>query len=139
MADRPGERPDTRELLAWTEKLAELVRVYGVSDTGVDWHQPGEAQTAPRREGAAAPARVTATAALSGTRVENMRRDEPAPVNLHRTENGSQNQTPIRGRASQSAFTAVSTVPASTARSAGTPSGTGTTASAGTTYAVWCG
>ena len=43
------------------------------------------------------------------------------------------------GAASQSALTAVSTVPASTARRGGTPSGTTATASAGTTYAVWCG
>jgi serine/threonine protein kinase len=101
VADRPGERPDTRELLAWTEKLAELVRAYGVSDTGVDWHHPGEAQTTPRRDGAAAPARVTATAALSATRVENpVGRDERAPVNLQRTESGANGQAPIRGRAS---------------------------------------
>ena len=40
---------------------------------------------------------------------------------------------------SQTAFTAVSTVPARTARSAGTSSGTTVTAAAGTTYAVWCG
>ena len=43
------------------------------------------------------------------------------------------------GAASQSALTAVSTVPASTARSAGTSSGTTVTSVAGTTYAVWCG
>jgi hypothetical protein len=45
-------------------------------------------------------------------------------------------RSPTRGAASQSALTAVSTVPARTARFAGTSSGTGTTASAGTTYAV---
>ena len=44
-----------------------------------------------------------------------------------------------RDAAAQSALTAVSTVPASTARPGGTPSGTTVTASAGTTYAVWCG
>ena len=38
-----------------------------------------------------------------------------------------------------SALTAVSTVPASTARDSGTSSGTTVTAPAGTTYAVWCG
>ena len=41
--------------------------------------------------------------------------------------------------ASQSALTAVSTVPASTARAGGTSSGTTVTAPAGTTYAVWWG
>ena len=55
----------------------------------------------------------------------------PPPTTLTRS--------PSRGGASHSAFTAVSTVPASTARSAGTPAGTSTTAPAGTTYAVWCG
>jgi hypothetical protein len=48
-------------------------------------------------------------------------------------------RSPIRGVASQRALTAVSTVPASTARAAGTPSGTTVTAVAGTTYRVWCG
>jgi hypothetical protein len=41
--------------------------------------------------------------------------------------------SPTRGSASQRAFTAVSTVPASTARSGGTSSGTTDTASTGTT------
>ena len=45
-------------------------------------------------------------------------------------------RSPTSGAASHSAFTAVSTVPARTARSAGTSSGTGTTAMAGTTYSV---
>jgi hypothetical protein len=49
----------------------------------------------------------------------------PAPTTLTRS--------PTSGAASHSAFTAVSTVPASTARAGGTPSGTGVTASAGTT------
>ena len=47
--------------------------------------------------------------------------------------------SPTRGAASQRALTAVSTVPASTARSGGTPSGTTATASTGTTNALWCG
>lgn len=48
-------------------------------------------------------------------------------------------RSPISGAASHRAFTAVSTVPASTARPAGTVSGTGVTALAGTTYRLWCG
>ena len=55
----------------------------------------------------------------------------PAPTTATRS--------PTSGAASHRALTAVSTVPASTARSAGTPSGTTTTASAGTTYLVWWG
>ena len=55
----------------------------------------------------------------------------PAPTTVTRS--------PSSGAASHSALTAVSTVPASTARAGGTSSGTTTTASAGTTYAVWCG
>ena len=43
-------------------------------------------------------------------------------------------RSPTSGAASHRAFTAVSTVPASTARPAGTVSGTGVTALAGTTY-----
>ena len=55
----------------------------------------------------------------------------PAPTTATRS--------PRSGRASHSALTAVSTVPASTARRGGTPSGTTVTAVAGTTYDVWCG
>ena len=55
----------------------------------------------------------------------------PAPTTATRS--------PTSGRASHIAFTAVSTVPASTAREAGTDDGTTVTAEAGTTYAVWCG
>ncbi len=49
----------------------------------------------------------------------------PAPTTVTRS--------PSSGAASHSALTAVSTVPASTARAGGTPSGTTTTALAGTT------
>ena len=49
----------------------------------------------------------------------------PAPTTVTRS--------PISGAASHSALTAVSTVPASTARAGGTSSGTTTTAAAGTT------
>ena len=55
----------------------------------------------------------------------------PAPTTATRS--------PTSGAASHNALTAVSTVPASTARDNGTPSGTTVTAPAGTTYAVWCG
>jgi serine/threonine protein kinase len=100
VADQPGQRPDTRELTAWTERLAELVRAYGVQDTGVDWNEPGEARTSPRRETTAASARVNATAAVSSTRVESPAgRTEQAPVNLRREES-PHGQSPIRGRAS---------------------------------------
>src|SRR3954447_25202143 len=55
----------------------------------------------------------------------------PAPTTATRS--------PTSGAASHRALTAVSTVPASTARAGGTSSGTTLTAPAGTTYAVWCG
>jgi hypothetical protein len=48
-------------------------------------------------------------------------------------------RSPTSGAASHSAFTAVSTVPARTARVAGTSSGTGVTDVAGTTKRVWWG
>jgi serine/threonine protein kinase len=80
VADRPGERPETRELTGWLETLAGLVRSYGVPDTGVDWHEPGEAQTSPRRASATvtATARVGAVATPSATRIE---RPPPAAAN----------------------------------------------------------
>jgi serine/threonine protein kinase len=100
VADQPGQRPDTRELVAWTQKLAELVRAYGVTDTGVDWNEPGEARTAPRRETTAASARVAAAPALSATRLDSpVQRGEQPPVNLRR-DGAPTGQNPIRGRAS---------------------------------------
>lgn len=109
VADRPGERPETRDLPGWLEKLAELVRAYGVPDTGVDWHEPGESRTAQRpaasaRVGAvaAAPAGQPATrmerpapAAAGMTRIERPAEPGTAPVSLRRDED-----SPIRGRAS---------------------------------------
>ncbi len=55
----------------------------------------------------------------------------PAPTTVIRS--------PTSGAASHNALTAVSKVPASTARAGGTSSGTTTTELAGTTYLVWCG
>jgi hypothetical protein len=113
VADRPSERPETRHLTGWLEKLAELVRAYGVPDTGVDWSEPGDARTASRP---AASARVGATAAMPATRIERpanaatagrgspTRAERPrepagtAPVSLRRDDPGS-GDAPIRGRA----------------------------------------
>jgi serine/threonine protein kinase len=120
VADRPSERPETRELTGWVEKLAELVRAYGVPDTGVDWYEPGEAQTSPRRAtaGVTATARVGAVASAPPTRLERPptaaangaggrpeRPREPtgtAPVNLSRDgdRGADQGSAPVRGRAS---------------------------------------
>ena len=123
VADFPGERPETRELTGWVEKLAELVRSYGVPDTGVDWHEPGEAQTSPRRASATvtASAKVGAVAAPSvppapsATRIERLPQaaasaERPretagtAPMNLDRdgdrAASAPTSGPPVRGRAS---------------------------------------
>ena len=76
-------------------------------------------RASPRRPGIRASSRATQQPTM------------PAPTTATRS--------PTSGAASHSALTAVSTVPASTARAGGTSSGTTVTASAGTTYAVWCG
>jgi serine/threonine protein kinase len=60
VADRPAERPTTMQLVGWVERLAEMVRNYGVPDTGADWHEPGEA----------APDRRAATQRPARTRME---------------------------------------------------------------------
>jgi len=105
------------------EKLAELVRSYGVPDTGVDWHEPGEAQTSPRRASATvtASAKVGAVAAPSvppapsATRIERLPQaaasaERPretagtAPMNLDRdgdrAASAPTSGPPVRGRAS---------------------------------------
>ena len=76
----------------------------------------------------------TSVTGRRGSRVSSRARQQPtvpAPTTATRS--------PTSGAASQSALTAVSTMPASTARGTGTSSGTTVTADAGTTYAVWCG
>src|SRR6478672_12615187 len=75
--------------------------------------------------------RVTSTPGIRASSRATQQPTIPAPTTATRS--------PSSGPASQSALTAVSTVPASTARRAGTPSGTTVTAVAGTTYAVWWG
>src|SRR3954447_6589090 len=74
---------------------------------------------------------VTSTPGKRASRRATQQPTIPAPTTATRS--------PTSGGASHNAFTAVSTVPASTARAGGTPSGTTVTAPAGTTYAVWCG
>src|SRR5215218_5923004 len=74
---------------------------------------------------------VTSTPGMRASRRATQHPTIPAPTTATRS--------PTSGGASQSALTAVSTVPASTARAGGTSSGTTVTAPAGTTYAVWCG
>ena len=71
--------------------------------------------------------RSTSTPGIRASSRATQQPTMPAPTTVTRS--------PTSGGASHSALTAVSTVPASTARRAGTSSGTGTTASAGTTYA----
>ena len=74
---------------------------------------------------------VTSTAGNRASRRATQQPTIPAPTTATRS--------PISGAASHKALTAVSTVPASTARAGGTSSGTTVTAPAGTTYAVWWG
>ena len=74
---------------------------------------------------------VTRTPGNRASRRATQQPTIPAPTTATRS--------PTSGAASHRALTAVSTVPASTARAGGTSSGTTVTAPAGTTYAVWCG
>src|SRR5215207_3591644 len=96
----------------------------------------GRAKPAPSAAATAARDGSTSTSVTStaGNRASSRATQQPtipAPTTATRS--------PTIGAASHSALTAVSTVPASTARPGGTSSGTTVTAPAGTTYAVWCG
>src|SRR5258706_9650354 len=73
LADRPGDRPDTRELPAWLTGLADLVRRAGLPDVGCDWHEPDGTETG-RAVGRARPS-VTGTETDAYQRIERLERE----------------------------------------------------------------
>jgi Protein kinase domain len=73
LADRPADRPDTRELAGWVTKLGELARRYGAADVGVDWREPEQSEAA-RVIGRARPA-VTGTETDAYQRIERLERE----------------------------------------------------------------
>ncbi len=78
VADRPGDRPSTLELPAWVDRLAELVRLAGVPDIGVDWHASAPAESQ----------RIVARATVAGTETgafQRIERLERELVELHGT------------------------------------------------------
>jgi serine/threonine protein kinase len=72
LADRPAERPVTRNLPDWVDRLAELVRRSGIPDVGVDWGEP-ETQRVVGRAKPRPPVAGTETAAFQ--RIENLERE----------------------------------------------------------------
>jgi hypothetical protein len=72
LADRPVDRPDTRELLGWVERLADLVRHSGIPDAGIDWGEP-ETQRVVGRAKARPPVAGTETDAFQ--RIEKLERE----------------------------------------------------------------
>ncbi|MEV0133628.1 hypothetical protein AB0H83_34840 [Dactylosporangium sp. NPDC050688] len=73
LADRPSERPDTRELPGWLAHLAELVRRSGLPDVGCDWVEPDSSETS-RAIGRARPS-VTGTETDAYQRIERLERE----------------------------------------------------------------
>ncbi|MEV4518121.1 hypothetical protein AB0K00_55340 [Dactylosporangium sp. NPDC049525] len=73
LADRPSERPDTRELSAWLTHLADLVRRSGLPDVGCDWVEPESSETS-RAIGRARPS-VTGTETDAYQRIERLERE----------------------------------------------------------------
>ncbi|MDT5035163.1 MAG: eukaryotic-like serine/threonine-protein kinase, partial [Micromonosporaceae bacterium] len=72
LADRPGDRPVTRDLTGWVEQLAELVRRSGTPDVGVDWGET-EASRVVGRARARPPVAGTETEAFQ--RIERLERE----------------------------------------------------------------
>jgi serine/threonine protein kinase len=70
LAERPADRPDTRELTAWVDRLAMLVRAVGMPEQGVDWSEP---ETAPSTSAARAVGRASV---VSGTETDAFKRIE---------------------------------------------------------------
>jgi len=73
LADRPSDRPDTRELPQWLAGLADLVRRSGIPDVGVDWREPEQHESA-RIIGRARPA-VSGTETEAYQRIERLERE----------------------------------------------------------------
>jgi hypothetical protein len=73
LADRPSERPDTRELPRWVATLADLVRHARLEDVGVEWREPEASETG-RVVGRARPA-VTGTETDAYQRIERLERE----------------------------------------------------------------
>jgi serine/threonine protein kinase len=68
LAERPGDRPDTRELTAWVDRLAALVRAAGLPEHGVDWSEPDSAPST------AAARAVGRASVVSGTETDAFKR-----------------------------------------------------------------
>jgi hypothetical protein len=71
LADRPADRPDTRELARWVDRLGELVRQTGTADIGVEWGEPKTEHV--RAVGRARPVAGTETDAFQ--RIEKLERE----------------------------------------------------------------
>ncbi|WP_432979227.1 serine/threonine protein kinase [Dactylosporangium sp. CA-233914] len=71
LADRPGDRPQTRELQSWLAGLAELVRRAGLPDVGCDWH---ESDDTGRAVGRARPS-ISGTETDAYQRIERLERE----------------------------------------------------------------
>src|SRR5205814_9908383 len=84
LAERPGDRPDTRELAGWVDRVAMLVRAAGLPEQGIDWSEPDNApSTAARAVGRASVVSGTETDAFK--RIERLERE---PVELRATFSG---------------------------------------------------
>jgi hypothetical protein len=70
LAERPRDRPDTRELTTWADRLAMLVRAVGMPEQGVDWAEP---ESAPSTSAARAVGRASV---VSGTETDAFKRIE---------------------------------------------------------------
>jgi serine/threonine protein kinase len=100
LADRPGDRPPTRELSGWVDRLGELVRQTGTADIGVDW---GEPKTEPvRAVGRARPVAGTETDAFQ--RIEKLERElvELRAGSINGTRVAAPTPTPTRVAAAPS-------------------------------------
>ena len=124
----PADSSAARKPSGWP--LAWMTRSASLPAGGSTANARPSARAAVSRAGLTS---TTVTAAAGACRQSQAasRPTTPAPITTIRS--------PGPGRASQTTFTAVSMLAASTARVAGTPSGTGVTAAAGMRYRSWCG
>ncbi|WP_432831184.1 serine/threonine protein kinase [Dactylosporangium sp. CA-092794] len=105
LADRPADRPATRELPAWLAELGELVRRAGLPDVGCDWHETESTETA-RAVGRARPS-------ISGTETDAYQRIERLERELVALRSGGTGATALQTMAPPVSAPPVSGVPVS--------------------------
>jgi serine/threonine protein kinase len=75
LAERPGDRPTSTELMPWVDRLASLVRGASVPEVGVDWAEPSGAATSSTGRAVGRASVVSGTETDAFRRIERLERE----------------------------------------------------------------